>query len=52
MAVTQTARCPYCGETWEMEVGTDTLTDEQFLELTREPVTYIPCEDCMYLQFD
>ncbi|MCL6636370.1 MAG: hypothetical protein K6T26_00360 [Alicyclobacillus sp.] len=52
MALVHQARCPYCGETWELDVSSQAASDEEFLDATKEPYAYIPCEDCAYLQFD
>ncbi|WP_156040209.1 hypothetical protein [Alicyclobacillus macrosporangiidus] len=52
MPVVHEARCPYCGETWEIDVGVEQASDEEFLEATRTPYVYVPCERCTYLHFD
>ncbi|CAM3734850.1 hypothetical protein ALPO108162_02930 [Alicyclobacillus pomorum] len=40
------ARCRYCGDSWEIDLGSDYVSDEEFLEVTRNKPMYVVCENC------
>jgi hypothetical protein len=46
MEVRYEARCRYCGDSWEIDLGSDHWSDEEFLELTRNKNMYVVCENC------
>jgi hypothetical protein len=40
------AHCRYCGDTWEIDLSSDHLSDEEFLEITRNRNMFVVCEQC------
>lgn len=46
MEIVYEARCRYCGDVWELDLGQENYTDEEFLEITRQHSMYVVCENC------
>ena len=40
------AKCRYCGDSWELDLSSDSISDEEFLEITRNQTMYVVCENC------
>ncbi|MDQ0190189.1 hypothetical protein JI721_07275 [Alicyclobacillus cycloheptanicus] len=49
MSAMKQATCPYCGDSWEIDLDAPELSDQDRIELDAEPVATVVCADCLDL---
>lgn len=47
MSSLQKAECPYCGDSWEIDLDAPEISDQDRIELSEHRVAQVVCTDCL-----